>query len=175
MINRRMFLEATAAGLLAIPIGAPAQQRAKVIRIGLLDYSASDPVRLSWWKAFRDRLRALGYVEGQNVVFEPRWGNGQVDRLPGLVAELIDAKVEVIVTSNSEVTIAAKHATSTIPIVTAAGSDPVELGLVASLARPGGNITGVTSVQSELELMTSHLLQKSMNSHTSLASQTSSI
>ena len=150
MINRRMFLEATAGGLLAIPIGALAQQRSELIRIGLLDYSASDPVRLSWWKAFRDRLRALGYVEGQNVAFETRWGNGQVGRLPGLVAELIEAKVAIIVTGGSEAALAAKQATNSIPIVTATGSDPVKLGLVASLARPGGNLTGVTSVQSEL-------------------------
>ena len=74
MIDRRTFWAATAGGLLTMSVIAFAQQRAKVIRIGLLDYAASDPVRLSWWKAFRDRLRELGYVEGQNVVFEPRWG-----------------------------------------------------------------------------------------------------
>ena len=87
-------------------------------------------------------------MEGQNVIFEPRWGNGQVGRLPSLAAELIDAKVEIIVTASSEATLAAKQETSSIPIVAASGSDPV--GLVASLARPGGNITGVTSIQSEL-------------------------
>ncbi len=138
-----------AGGLLAAPLVAEAQQ-GKVVRIGLLDYGGSDPAGAARWKAFRERLRELGYAEGQNVVFEPRWGNGQVGRLPSLVAELINAKVDIIVTGGSEAALAAKRATSSIPIVTATGSDPVEMGLVSSLARPGGNITGVASMAREL-------------------------
>jgi putative ABC transport system substrate-binding protein len=89
-------------------------------------------------------------VEGQNVIFEARWGDGQVGRLRGLAAELIDAKVDILVTAGTEVALAAKQATSSIPIVMATGGDPVKLGLVASLARPGGNVTGVISLMREL-------------------------
>jgi putative ABC transport system substrate-binding protein len=95
-------------------------------------------------------LRELAYVEGQNVVFQPRWGNGQVSRLQGLANELVAAKVDILVTAGNPASLAAKQATSSIPIVTANGPDPVELGLAASLARPGGNVTGLTSVSSEL-------------------------
>ena len=150
MIDRRTFLGATAGGLLAVSIVALAQQRGKLARIGLLDYGASEPVAAARWKAFRERLRELGYVEGQNVTFAPRWANGEVGRLPSLAAELIHAKVDIVVTAGSEAALAAKQATRSIPIVTATGSDPVELGLVAGLAEPGGNITGVTSIQREL-------------------------
>ena len=149
-MERRAVLAMMAGGLLAAPLAAEAQKQGRVWRIGLLDYAAADPARVAWWKVFRERMRELGYVEGQNVVFEPRWGNGQVDRLPGLAAELLKATVDIIVTAGSEAALAAKRATSAIPIVTTTGADPVELGLVASLARPGGNITGVTSINSEL-------------------------
>jgi putative ABC transport system substrate-binding protein len=124
--TRRAFLGSLAGGLLAAPLTAQAQpQQGKVVRIGLLDYAASEPASVARWKALRERLRELGYVEGQNVVFEPRWANGQVGRLPGLAAELVNAKVEIIVTAGSESSLAAKRATSSIPIVTATGSDPV--------------------------------------------------
>jgi len=141
---------AVAGGLLAAPLAAEAQPAGKVWRIGLLDSGASDPSSGVRWKAFRARLRELGYVEGQNVVFEPRWGNGQVARLPSLAAELINIKVDIVVTASTEAAFAAKQATSSIPIVTATGVDPVGLGLVASLARPGGNVTGVISISAEL-------------------------
>jgi putative ABC transport system substrate-binding protein len=145
-------------GLLAMVaiacVGAPAtvraQQPAKVWRIGLLDYAASDPASAARWKALRERLRELGYVEGQNVIYEPRWGDGQVGRLRSLAAELIDAKVDILVTAGTEAALAAKQATSSIPIVTATGGDPVELGLVGGLARPGGNVTGVISLITQL-------------------------
>jgi putative ABC transport system substrate-binding protein len=150
VIDRRTFLGALAGGFVASPIAVEAQPAGKVWRIGLLSYAASDPASAARWKAFRDRLRELGYVEGQNVIFESRWGGGQVGRLRGLAAELIDAKVDILVTASSEAALAAKQATSSIPIVTATGADPVELGLVASLARPGGNVTGVFSMSNEL-------------------------
>ena len=149
MIDRRTFLAGTGVVLLTTPL-AEAQPSAKMWRVGLLDFAASDAARVTWWKAFRERLRELGYVEGQNVVFEPRWGDGQVGRLPSLAIELVKVKVDIVVTAGSEAALAAKQATRSIPIVTATGADPVELGLVVSLARPGGNITGVTSIQSEL-------------------------
>ncbi len=150
MMDRRTFIGTLAYGLVAAPLAAEAQQTWKVVRIGLLSYGASGPASAARWKAFRDQLRELGYVEGQNVIFETRWGDEQVGRLRGLAAELIDAKVDILVTAASEAALAAKQATSSIPIVTATGVDPVELGLAGSLARPGGNVTGVISVSNEL-------------------------
>jgi len=160
-MRRRMFLGVLAGGLVTAPVTAQAEQ-AKVVRIGLLDLAASESARNAWWKMFHDRLRELGYVEGQNVIFESRWGDGQPDRMPALAAELIKAKVELIVTAGSEAALAAKQATSSIPIVMATGADPVELGLVAGLARPGGNVTGVTSIQSELASKRLELLKQLM-------------
>jgi len=132
------------------PFASEAQQAGKVYRIGLLDFSAPDPGRQAWWNAFRQQMRQLGYVEGQNVAFEPRWGQGEDDRLPRLAAELVALKVDIIVTGGTAAAVAAKRATSTIPIVTATGSDPVAVGLVVSLRQPGGNVTGLTSINSEL-------------------------
>ena len=149
-----------ALGLTLPPCASEAEQAGKVWRIGLLDYGSPDPARLVWWRAFQDRLRELGYVEGQNVVFQPRWGNGQVSRLQGLATELIAAKVDILVTAGNPAALAAKQVTSTIPIVTANGPDPVELGLVASLGRPGGNLTGMTSISSELSAKRLGLLKE---------------
>jgi putative ABC transport system substrate-binding protein len=146
-------------GLLAAPLAAEAQQAGKVYRIGLLDYSAPDSARLAWWTAFRQQMRELGHVEAQNVSFEPRWGRGDADLLPKLAAELVGLKVDLIVTSGTSAAIAAKRATSTIPIVTATGSDPVAVGLVASLRQPGGNVTGMTSINSELAAKRLELLR----------------
>jgi putative tryptophan/tyrosine transport system substrate-binding protein len=151
VIDRRTFVVGTGAVLLAAPLAVEAQQAAgKVWRIGLLSYAASDSGGAARWKAVREHLHELGYVEGQNVIFESRWGDGQVGRLRGLAAELIDAKVDILVTAGTEVALAAKQVTSSIPIVMATGGDPVKLGLVASLARPGGNVTGVISLIREL-------------------------
>jgi putative ABC transport system substrate-binding protein len=148
-----------AGGLLAAPLAAEAQQAGRVYRIGLLDYSAPDPARQAWWIVFRQRMRELGYVEGQNVTFEPRWAQGEDDRLPKLAAELVGLKVDLIVTGGSNAAIAVKRATSTIPIVMASGSDPVAVGLVASLQQPGGNVTGMTSINSELAAKRLELLR----------------
>jgi putative ABC transport system substrate-binding protein len=149
-MDRRRFISAVTLSLLAAPLASEAQQAGKVYRIGLLDYSAPDSARLAWWTAFRQQMRQLGYVEGQNVSFEPRWGQGDADLLPKLATELVGLKVDLIVTAGSSAAIAAKRATSTIPIVMASGSDPVGVGLVASLRQPGGNVTGMTSINSEL-------------------------
>jgi putative ABC transport system substrate-binding protein len=149
-MERRAFMGVLVGGLFAAPLAAEAQQSAKVYRIGLLDFSAPDPARQAWWIGFRQQMRQLGYADGQNVSFEPRWAHGEDERLPKLAAELVGLKVDLIVTGGSNAALAAKRATSTIPIVMASGSDPVALGLVASLRQPGGNVTGLTSINSEL-------------------------
>jgi len=150
-MERRAFILATiSGGLLTAPLAAGGQPAGKVYRIGLLDYAAPDPARQAWWNAFRQQMRDLGYVERQNVTFEPRWAQGDDERLPKLAAELVGLKVDLIVTGGQNAALAAKRATATIPIVTATGTDPVALGLAASLRQPGGNVTGMTSISSEL-------------------------
>ena len=138
-----------AAMLLAVAVLAEAQQPTKVSRIGFLatvsPSTISDRV-----EAFRQGLRELGYVEGKNIVIEWRYAEGKADRLPGLAAELVGLKVDIIVTTGPIVTRAAKEATSTIPIVMTNEGDPVGTGFVASLARPGGNITGLSTLAPEL-------------------------
>jgi putative ABC transport system substrate-binding protein len=137
MMDRRTFLAGTGAGLVAAPLAAEAQQAGKVYRIGVLS-TADGPE----WEAFRQGLRALGYIEGRNIFIEYRWHAGKFDQLPALAAELVDLKVALIVTAGPQPTRAAKAATATIPIVFVSVGDPLRLGLVESLARPGGNVTG---------------------------------
>jgi putative ABC transport system substrate-binding protein len=147
-MERRAFLAAVTVGLLAAPLAAEAQQAAgKVPRVGYLETGV---VRPRPWEAFRERLRELGYVDGQTVAFEARWADGQLDRLPKLATELVRLKVDVVVTAGSPAARAAKNATTSIPIVMATGGDPVGLGLVATLGRPGGNVTGLTTLSREL-------------------------
>jgi putative tryptophan/tyrosine transport system substrate-binding protein len=148
--TRRAFIGTLAGGLLAAPLAAEAQPGGKVYRIGLLDYSAPEPGRLAWWNVFRQRMKELGYVEGQNVAYEARWAQGEEDRLPKIAAELVGLKVDLIVTGGTNAAIASKKATSTIPIVMATGSEPVAIGLASSLRQPGSNVTGMTSLNSEL-------------------------
>jgi putative ABC transport system substrate-binding protein len=149
MLDRRIGLAVVlAVSLFLVPLSGVAQQTARPFRIGLLaPASPSDangkPSDLAvLFTALQDRLRELGYVEGQNIIVEPRWAEGNYDRLPGLAADLINLKVDVIVTYGTPASQAAKRATATIPIVMAAIIDPVASSLVASLARPGGNVTG---------------------------------
>jgi len=125
-------------GLLAGPLPAEAQKAEKMPRIGYLAPRSAVP------KEFMQGLRELGYIEGKNIIIEPRFAEGKFDRFPRFAAELVRLKVDVIVTLSSPAARAAKKATTTIPIVMLAGGDPVRRGLVASLARPGGNITGLT-------------------------------
>ena len=128
---------------------ADAQQPAKVPRIGFL--SSGSPSSISArTEAFRQGLRELGYVEGKNLVIEYRYAEGKLDRLPALAAELVRLKVDVIVTAGPAATRPAKEATTTIPIVMARDDDPVGNGFVASLARPGGNITGLSTLAPEI-------------------------
>jgi putative ABC transport system substrate-binding protein len=143
-VDRRIFLGVIAGGLLAAPFGAGAQPLDKVRRIGYLD-GASPSTNPALTDAFRDQMRQLGYVEGKNLVIEYRWVDGKYDRLSDLAADLVRLRVEVIVTVGDPVVQAAKKATTTIPIVMASVGDPVGRGFVASLARPGGNITGVSN------------------------------
>ena len=133
--------------LLALGVIADAQQPKKVSRIGYL--SSADPASESTRsEAIRLALRELGYIEGQNIAIEYRYAEGKHDRLPELAAELVRLKVDIIVVAGGDPLVrAAKNATKTIPIVMmGAGSDPVEAGLVESLARPGGNVTGLTNL-----------------------------
>src|SRR5215813_10705649 len=147
-MRRREFV-ALVGGAVAWPITGSAQQAAKVARIGYLSTNlASSPHH---HEAFRQGLRDLGYVEGRTVVIEYRDAEGKVDRHPALVAELVALKVDVIVVAGSTLTArTAKQATSTIPIVFTAVGDPVTSGLVTSLARPGGNVTGLSNLGPEL-------------------------
>jgi len=140
---------ALCAMLFALCLSAEAQQSKKVARIGYLSVlsPASDSARI---EAFRQGLRQAGYADGQNFAIESRYAEGKLDRLPDLAGELVRLQVDVIVVGGSTATRAAKNATKLIPVVMAHGSDPVELGFVASLARPGGNITGLTHLAPEL-------------------------
>ena len=138
-MKRRELLLATGA-LLAAPLTG-AQQAARVYRIGYLSFS-SPPVSTPAENAFRQGLRELGYVEGKNVIVEVRYAEGRTERVSGLVAELIGLKVDVLLAGSTPGALAAKKATATVPIVFAGVLEPVESGIVASLARPGGNITG---------------------------------
>jgi len=149
VISRRAFMSALAGGGLAAPLAAEAQQAAKAPRIGYLSplSPSSDSTRI---EAFRQGLRDLGYVEGQNIAIEYRYAEEKFDRLPDLAAELVRLKVDVIVAASTPGIRAAKNATSTIPIIMTLSADPVPTGLVSSLARPGGNITGLSLVSGEL-------------------------
>ena len=145
-IGRRKFL-ATLGGVAAWPLAARAQQP-KVPTIGALVIGNISPEE--FWREFRQGLRDLGYIEGQNIRFEFRSAEGQIDRLPELAAELVRLKVDVIVTWFTPTAVAAKQATRDIPIVMAETGDPIGTGLVMSLPRPGGNVTGIASVTAEL-------------------------
>ena len=144
-MKRRTFLALAAGSFLAAPLAAGAQQSGKVYRIGYLDQESADRNR-PYFEAFLQGLRDLGWIEGQNIGIEVRFAEGKTDQLPTLAAELVRLKVDLIVTSTTPAALAAKQATATIPIVIGFVADPVSSGLVGSLARPGGNITGWTSL-----------------------------
>ena len=160
MNTRRELLIALGASAFVAPLVAIAQQQGRVWRVGLLDYSRPDVERIHLWDVFRQRLRELGYFEGENITFEPRWAEGNADRLPALAAGLVKLKVDVIATASTPAAQAAKSATTTIPIVMATGSDPVRVGLVASLSRPGGNVTGIATLDSDLQPKRLELLRE---------------
>jgi len=150
-MSRRSFCWSLA-GVLVAPGIAIAQTSKAVRRIGVLEPGTLRPEGETpeWRRGQAEPLEKLGWVEGQNLLIERRWANGRPEALPPLAEELVRAKVEIIVTAGTPATLAAMHATSTIPIVFRTAGDPVLLGLVASLARPGGNVTGYTEVDSEV-------------------------
>jgi len=141
---------AFALAILAPPLAADAQPLAKVPRIGFLAAFSPTPEVSHFIEAFRQGLRDLGYVEGRNIVIEYRWAHSSFERLPDLAAELVRLKVDIIVAVVTQASLAAKNATGTIPIVMVGVSDPVGSGLIASLGRPGGNITGTSGMAAEL-------------------------
>ena len=148
-MDRRRFVGSVAGGLLAVPLVARAQQPAMPV-IGFVHLTSLDETR-EYLAAFHRGLGDTGYIEGRNVAIEYRWGQGQNDRLPMLLAELVRRQVSVIVTLESTLgVLAAKAATQTIPIVFMQGADPIRIGLVSSLNRPGGNLTGIDLVLSEV-------------------------
>jgi len=151
-VDRRTFLAGTGAVLFAAPLAAEAQQAKKVWRIGLLSASSAPANLLTAAAPFRQGLHDLGYVEGRDFVMEYRYAEGQPDRLPGLAADLVRAPVDVIVTIGTPATRAAMQATNTIPIVSPTAGNLVATGIVKSLARPGGNVTGVTTQVETLKL-----------------------
>ncbi|HEX2260259.1 MAG TPA: ABC transporter substrate-binding protein [Candidatus Binatia bacterium] len=148
-MSGKIFCRALCALLFALCGSTEAQQSAKITRIGYLD-AVSLSVNAAPVEAFRQGLRTLGYVEGKNIFIEWRSADGKLDRLPALAAELVHLKVDIIVTGGRSATRADKEATSTIPIVMAQDPDPVGTGFVASLAQPGGNITGLSNLRPEL-------------------------
>ena len=138
-----------AALVLALGAMAQAQQPTKAPRIGFLGATSSSPVSART-EAFRQRLRELGYVEGKNIVIEARYTDARPEKLPDLAAELVRLKVDIIMAQGGQSIRAAQNATDTIPIVTVGAGDLVGEGLVASLARPGGNVTGATNIDPDL-------------------------
>jgi putative ABC transport system substrate-binding protein len=149
-LNRREVITLLGGAAVAWPLVARAQQPAKVPRIGFLGNSTA-ALEANLVGPFREGLRDLGYVEGRNILIEYRWAEGQYERFPALITELIAQNVDVIVTAGTPASLAVKKATTSIPLVMVAVGEPVATGLVASLARPGGNITGLTSMSSEME------------------------
>jgi putative ABC transport system substrate-binding protein len=146
VMNRRCFLLTSLVGAIGAPLVAEAQQAGKIARIGFLSLSSGPNPNMDIFRGLRD----LGWVEGQNLAVEYRWAAGREDQLPALATELVRLKVDVIVTSTTPAAQAAKQATTTIPIVMTFVADPVGSGLVVSLARPGGNITGMSTLAAGL-------------------------
>ena len=164
-MRRREFITLLGGAAAMWPLAAPAQQGGRVFRIGFLGLLSADnlPARI---EAFRKGLRDLGYTEGKDVVIEYRWADGHYDRLPALVTELIASKVDVIVTHGTPGALAAKQATTTIPIVMAVVGDAIRSGIVSNLARPDANVTGSTFFQPELAAKRLEILKEAMPSLT---------
>lgn len=141
-MNRRTFIGACAGCLVVARSDAEAQSAAKIHRVGFLSYTTPAQVA-PLLREFTEGLRELGYVDGRNIVIEPHYGDGTLNHLPDLAARMVRSRVDIIVTGSNPIAMAAKRATSTIPIVMVGTLDPVGIGLVVSLSRPGGNVTGL--------------------------------
>jgi putative ABC transport system substrate-binding protein len=164
-MERRTFVGMIAGGLLAAPLATEAQQPPKTARIGFMSLSSGPTPTMD----ISPGLRELGWIEGQNLAIEYRWAASREDQLPALAVELVRLKVDVIVTSSTPAAQAAKRATTTIPIVATFVADPVGSGLVASLARPGGNITGLTTLATGLVAKRLELLKSVVSGSTRVA------
>src|SRR5712692_10602072 len=160
MMERRTFMGLVSGGLLAAPLAAEAQQAGKVWRIGVL--SPVPSTRTGSPALLRQTLSELGYVEGLNLAIEWRDAEGKTERFDDLAAELVRLKVDVIVATVPGATLAAKRSTASIPIVMVNTPDPVQLGLVISLGRPGGNVTGTTTLSAELSVKQLELLKEAV-------------
>jgi putative ABC transport system substrate-binding protein len=158
-------------GLTLAPVGGEAQQAGKVHRIGFLGNS---PLEANLVGPLREGLRELGYVEGQNILIEYRWAEGKYERLAALVAELLARNVEVIVTAGTPASLDVQKATTSVTLVMVGVGDPVATGLVASLARPAGNITGLTLMADELEGKRLELLRELIPTLSQVAALTNS-
>jgi putative tryptophan/tyrosine transport system substrate-binding protein len=158
-IERRKFLATLGGAAAAWPLAAKAQQAGPLPTIGFL-VAGTPTSHGQWVAAFVQRLRELGWIEGRTITIEYRWAEGRSERFAEIAAELVRRKVDVIVTSATEATVAAKQATSVIPIVFAAAGDPVGTGLVVSLARPGGNVTGLSIQQTDVAAKRLELLRE---------------
>ena len=150
LVERRQFMTVLASAAVLGPVPVRAQQAAKLARIGFLGNSTA-ALEANLIGPFRDGLRSLGYEEGRNIEIVFRWADGKYERFPSLIAELVAAKVDVLVTAGTPATQAVKNATTTIPLVMIAVGDPVSTGIVPSLSRPSGNITGLSSLAPDLE------------------------
>ena len=158
-MKRREFIALLGSTAAALPLAAAAQP--KIPRIGFMGNSTA-ALEANLLDAFREGLQELGYEEGRNIIIEYRWANGKYDHFPALVAELIAARVDAIVTAGTPAALAVKNATTTVPLVMVAVGDPIGTGLVPSLARPGGNLTGLSSVAPDLEGKRLQLLREVM-------------
>ena len=169
-MRRREFITIVGAAAAGWPFAARAQRTGKVYRIGiLLPNTPANVARSPRIRAFLQGLQDLGWIDGQNVTLEWRYGEGQSERLAALAADLANIKVDIIVTAAATAASAAKQATGTIPVVILDPGDPVGTGLVQSLARPGGNITGVTSIAPDLAAKRLALLKEIAPAVTSVA------
>jgi ABC-type uncharacterized transport system substrate-binding protein len=168
--DRRTFIGVLTGGLFGVPLAVLAQQPTKVYRICVLSPNAREsPTSKAVHDEFRNSLGNLGYVEGRNLVVDARWAEGKTERLPGLAAELVALKPDVIFANTTQATLAAKQAAGTIPIVMINVTDPIGFGLVVSLSRPGGNVTGLTDFGFELSLKSIELARELIPNATHIA------